>query len=92
MYKTDGSIELFKALLVAKRYMQEYDIDYQETFALAARLNIVCVLLTIVANLDWPLYQLVVKNTFLNEKLEEEVYMNIPSGFESEPLSTRYAD
>ena len=34
-----------------------------------------------VANLDWPLQQLNIKNAFLNDLLEEEVYMIIPLGF-----------
>lgn len=43
------------------------------------------VLLSIATNLDWPLYQLDVKNiAFLNENLEEKVYIDIPPGFKSE--------
>lgn len=49
-------------------------IDYQETFAHVAMLNTVHVFLSIAANLDWPLYQLDVKNAFLNGDLEEKNY------------------
>ena len=49
-----------------------------------AKLNSVRVLLTLAANLDWPLHQLDIKNAFLNGDLEEDVYMEIPLGFDNQ--------
>lgn len=59
--KEDGSIEKYKAKLVAKEYTQTYSVDYQETFLLVIKINIVRILLSLTTNLNWPLHQFDVK-------------------------------
>ncbi|KAJ9566232.1 hypothetical protein OSB04_002198 [Centaurea solstitialis] len=76
--KSDGSIDRYKVRLVAKGFNQEYGIDYEETFAPIARVTSVRSLLAIAATKHWPLFQMDVKNAFLNGDLSEEVYMTPP--------------
>ncbi|KAA0040720.1 Retrovirus-related Pol polyprotein from transposon TNT 1-94 [Cucumis melo var. makuwa] len=82
-YKADGTLDKHKARLVAKGFTKTYGVDYSENFSPVAKLNTVRVLLSVAVNKDWPLYQLDVKNAFLNEDLVEEVYMSPPPGFEA---------
>jgi len=75
--KSDGSLDRYKARLVALGNKQEYGFDYEETFAPVAKMTTVRTTLAIAA---WPLYQIDVTNAFLPEDLKEEIYMKLPPG------------
>ena len=78
--KSDGSIEWYKARLIAKGFTQEYGIDYEETFAPVVKMTSICTLIVLIVARQWSLYQIDVKNAFLNGDLSEVVYMQPPPG------------
>ncbi|GKE39407.1 putative ribonuclease H-like domain-containing protein, partial [Tanacetum coccineum] len=71
-----------KARLVAQGYTQEEGIDYDEVFALVARIEAIRLFLAYASFKDFVVYQMDVKSAFLYGKIEEEVYVCQPPGFE----------
>ncbi|GKB47144.1 gag-pol polyprotein [Tanacetum coccineum] len=64
-----------------KGYAQEEGTDFEESFALVARLEAVRIFITYAAHKSFPIYQMEVKTEFLNGPLKEEVYFAQPEGF-----------
>ncbi|GKB80131.1 putative ribonuclease H-like domain-containing protein [Tanacetum coccineum] len=71
-----------KARLVAQGYTQEEGIDYDEVFAPVARIEAIRLFLAYASFKDFVVYQIDVKSAFLYDKIEEEVYICQPLGFE----------
>jgi Reverse transcriptase (RNA-dependent DNA polymerase) len=80
--QSDGSIEHYKARIVAKGYSQHPGFDYLETFAPTVHLSAIRTILAIAAIQDLHLHSIDISHAFLNGDLEEEIYMEQPAGFE----------
>nr|GEW50220.1 putative ribonuclease H-like domain-containing protein [Tanacetum cinerariifolium] len=77
-----GIVVKNKARLVAQRHTQEEGINYEEVFALVARIEAISLFLAYASFIGFMVYQMDVKRTFLYGSIEEEVYVYQPPGFE----------
>nr|GEX42996.1 hypothetical protein [Tanacetum cinerariifolium] len=76
-----GGILKNKARLVARGYLQEEGIDFEESFTLVARLEAIRIFLAFSTHKNMVVYQMDVKTMFLNGNLREDVYVSQPKGF-----------
>jgi hypothetical protein len=77
-YNIKGLVERFKAHLICRGFKQVYKIDYFNMFAFVARYTTLRFILALAALKDLEIDQLDVDTAFLNLRLEEEIYMDIP--------------
>nr|GEX21495.1 hypothetical protein [Tanacetum cinerariifolium] len=77
----DQTVIRNKARLVAKGYAQEEGIDFKESFASIARLEVVWIFIAYAAHESFLIYQMDVKTAFLNGLMKDEVYVAQPDGF-----------
>jgi hypothetical protein len=80
-HKANGSIDRYKAQLVAKGFKQRLGIDYDGMFSPVVKLATIQMIISHVVSRGWVLRKLDVQNAFLHGILEEEVYMKQPPGF-----------
>ena len=77
----DGSIERYKARLVAQGFSQQLGVDYDQTFAPVVRIVSIRVILALATHFDWNIFQMDVATAYLNGKLHDDhvIYMELPS-------------
>ncbi|GKE56559.1 copia protein, partial [Tanacetum coccineum] len=68
-----GIVVRNKSRLVAQGYKQEECIDYDEVFAPVARVEAIRLFLAFASFMNFPVYQMDIKSTFLYGTIEEEV-------------------
>ena len=66
---------------MAKGYAQTYGVDYSDTFSLTAKMSSVQIFISLATTYHWDPHQLNIKNVFLHDDLQEDVYMEQPLGF-----------
>ncbi|KAK1421243.1 hypothetical protein QVD17_23430 [Tagetes erecta] len=80
-FRSDGSLERYKARLVCDGRSQQVGIDCGDTFSPVVKPTTIRTVLTLALSKSWSIHQLDVTNAFLHGHLQETVYMYQPMGF-----------
>jgi hypothetical protein len=88
-HATNGIVEKYKAIFVARGFSQREAVDYEDTFSHVSRYSFIRAIISITSEMGWNIHQMDVKTTFLNNIIEEEVYIEQPHGFEVHDKETR---
>ena len=79
--KADATLDLYKARLVAKGFQHTPGVKFFDTFTSIVKSSTIRIILTIAVTRQWEKHHIDVNNTFLNEDLQEIVFMAQPKGF-----------
>ena len=83
--KQDGSIEKFKARLVADGNTQKHGVDFDRVFATVVKTLTIRLVIAIAAARDYNLSSIDVRQAYLQAELKEDLYMRMPPGLPSRP-------
>ena len=64
-----------------KGFRQRYGVDYFETYAAVAKPMLYKIIIALAAHYGLVVHQMDVKSAFLNGEIDEEIYINVPQGF-----------
>ena len=77
--RADGTIERYKTRLVVRGFQQKFGMDYDETYAPVVKFTTVRLALALACKEDMHVHQMDVKTAFLNGKLNEVIYVRLPT-------------
>ena len=72
----DDTVGKYKGRLVAKSFTQQKGIDFFDTYSPIVRISSIRILLPLALIHNMFIHQMDVKTAFLNDDLEEEIYMD----------------
>ncbi|MCO5606885.1 hypothetical protein L7F22_061076 [Adiantum nelumboides] len=81
-YQPNGSVDRYKARLVARGFTQQEGVDYFDTYLLVLGMTAFWVLIALAAKFNLLLHHLDIKTAFLHGFLQELIYMLQPPHFE----------
>ena len=84
--RANGTIDKYKACLVAQGFTQIYGVDFFKTYSPIARLSSFRLILALAAHYDWEVKSFDFVGAYLNGELDEnkEIYMYSPPGYGSD--------
>ena len=80
-----GQVIKYKSRWVVQGFRQILGLDYLETFSTTCRPEVYRLILILAVNQGWFIGQYDVKNAFVHAKIDHEIYMVQPTGFEQNP-------
>jgi hypothetical protein len=81
-HNADGSVERYKARVVAKGFSQRPGVNFDKTFAPTTKWAALRIIFALAALEDWELKSIDISNAYLNGELSDvKVYMRQPQGF-----------
>lgn len=87
-WKSDDTINWYKAHLVANGFDEEYGIDFKETFIPIIKPTTIWLVFALAIHFDWFIQQLNISSAlFLHCYLEYKVFMEQPKEFEDSNLT-----
>ena len=79
--KTDGTVDKFKARLVAMGCAQRFGVDYEETFSPVVRRETIRTMIALTCEMSWSTRHIDVTAAYLNSELNETICMDQPRYF-----------